>query len=112
MMGYVLFFLLALGLIFFSSIFFLILAFIIYGVVLAITQSNQRALASDLLGKMKGTSMGFFHSVIGIVNIPAGIIAGLLWDVNPTIMFVYITIVAFIAVILLCTLKEGNEYKK
>lgn len=112
MMGYVLFFLLALGLIFFSSIFFLILAFIIYGIVLAITQSNQRALASDLLGKMKGTSMGFFHSVIGIVNIPAGIIAGLLWDVNPTIMFVYITIVAFIAVILLCTLKEGNEYKK
>jgi len=112
MMGYILFFLLALGLIFFSSIFFLILAFIIYGIVLAITQSNQRALASDLLGKMKGTSMGFFHSVIGIVNIPAGIIAGLLWDINPTIMFVYIAIVAFIAVILLCSLREGNQYKR
>jgi len=61
---------------------------------------------------MKGTSMGFFHSVIGIVNIPAGIIAGLLWDVNPTIMFIYLTAVAFISVILLCFLKEGKEYKK
>ncbi len=110
--GYILFFALAFGLVFFSSIFYLILAFIIYGIVLAITQSNQRALASDLLGKMKGTSMGFFHSVIGIVNIPAGIIAGLLWDINPTIMFMYLTVVAFIAVILLCSLKEGNEYKK
>jgi len=112
MMGYVLFFALAFSLIFLSSAICLIGAFVVYGIVLAITQSNQRALASDLLGNMKGTSMGFFHSVTGIVNIPAGIIAGLLWDVNPVIMFVYITVVAFIAVILLCTLKEGNEYKK
>ncbi len=112
MIGYILFFALTLGLIFFSSIFALIAAFIIYGVVLAITQSNQRALASDLLGKMKGTSMGFFHSVIGIVNIPAGIIAGLLWDVSPTVMFGYLTAVAFISVILLCFLREGKEYEK
>lgn len=112
MMGYLLFFALAIGLIFFSSIFFLILSFAVYGIVLAITQSNQRALASDLLGDMKGTSMGFFHSITGIVNIPAGIIAGLLWDVNPTVMFVYITAVAFIAVILLSLLREGNQYKK
>jgi len=110
--GYILFFILSLGLIFFSNIFFLMIAFILYGIVLAITQSNQRAFASDLLGDMKGTSMGFFHSVIGIVNIPAGIIAGLLWDINPTIMFVYITVVAFLSVILLCLLKEGKEYKK
>ncbi len=112
MMGYVLFFALAFSLIFMSSIICLIIAFIVYGLVLAITQSNQRALASDLLGKMKGTSMGFFHSVTGIVNIPAGIIAGLLWDKNPAIMFVYIAVVAFIAVILLCTLREGKQYKR
>jgi MFS family permease len=112
MMGYVLFFIVSLGLIFFSSLTFLIVAFVLYGVVLAITHANQRAFASDLMGKMKGTSMGFYHSVIGVVNIPAGIIAGLLWDISPTIMFIYIAIVAFIAVILLHSLKEGNQYKK
>jgi len=112
MIGYVLFFALALGLIFLSNIFVLMLAFVFYGVVLAITQSNQRAFASDLFGKMKGTSMGFFHSITGIVNIPAGIIAGLLWDISSKVMFIYIAAVAFLAVILLCTVKEGKEYKK
>jgi len=112
MMGYILFFALALGLIFLSNIFFLMLAFVVYGIVLAITQSNQRAFASDLLGKMKGTSMGFFYFVTGIVNILAGIIAGLLWDISPVVMFIYITVIAFIAVILLCSLKEGKQYKR
>jgi MFS family permease len=112
LMGYILFFVLSLGLIFCTTALSLLIAFIFYGVVLAIVHSNQRAFASDLLGRMKGTSMGFFHSIIGVVNIPAGIIAGLLWDVSPTIMFVYIAVVAFIAVILLWSLREGNEYKK
>lgn len=112
MMGYILFFVLSLGLIFLSNIFFLLIAFVLYGVVLAITHSNQRAFASDLMGKMKGTSMGFFHSVIGIVNIPAGIIAGLLWDVSSKAMFIYIAIVAFIAVILLHFFREGKSYKR
>jgi len=112
LLGYVLFLGLAFGIIFFSSIFCLILAFIIYGIVLAITQSNQRAFASDLSGKMKGTSIGFFHFTTGIVNIPAGIIAGILWDVNPVIMFVYLSAIALLAVILLCTLREGEGYKR
>jgi MFS family permease len=112
MMGYILFFVLSLGLIFLSNIFFLLIAFVFYGIVLAITHSNQRAFASDLMGKMKGTSMGFFHSVIGIVNIPAGIIAGLLWDVSSKAMFIYIAIVAFIAVILLHFFREGKSYKR
>jgi len=61
---------------------------------------------------MKGTSMGFFHSVVGIVNIPAGIIAGLLWDVSPKVMFMYITVVALIAVILLWSFREGKSYER
>lgn len=112
MMGYVLFFVLSFGLIFFSSLIFLIIAFVLYGVVLAITHANQRAFASDLMGKMKGTSMGFFHTITGVVNIPAGIIAGLLWDVSPIIMFIYIAVVAFISIVLLYSLREGNQYKK
>jgi MFS family permease len=112
LIGYILFFILSIELIFCESIFSLLVSFLFYGVVLAIIHSNQRAYASDLLGRMKGTSMGFFHSITGVVNIPAGIIAGLLWDISPTVMFIYITVVAFVAVILLWFIREGNGYKK
>ena len=105
-MGYALFLLLAISFIYFSSLFYLVIACIFYGLVFAITLSNQKALASDLSGKMKGTALGFFHSVTGLVNIPAGIIAGLLWDVSYQTMFAYISIIAFISTILLLFVRE------
>lgn len=111
-MGYILFFVLAIGLIFLNSFASMIIFFVIYGLVFAITQSNHRAFASDLSGKLKGTTMGLYHSVIGIVNIPAGIIAGLLWDFNPKTMFIYLSVVSLISIILLFFVKEGNEYKR
>jgi len=106
MIGYVLFFALALGFIFQDGIIYLGFLFLIYGLVYAITQSNQKAYASDLSGKMKGTAMGFYHSVIGVVNIPAGIIAGILWDIGYQTMFIYVSVVAFIAIVLLGFVKE------
>jgi len=111
-LGYVLFFGVALFLLFCNNLLGLIILFAAYGLVYAITNSNQKALASDLSGDMKGTAMGFFHSVIGIVNIPAGIIAGILWDINPRVMFWYISAIALISVIFLLFVKENGEYKK
>ncbi|MEK6844626.1 MAG: MFS transporter [Nanoarchaeota archaeon] len=105
-MGYSLFLLLALSFIFFSSLIYLVIAFIAYGLVYALTMSNQRALASDFSGKMKGTAMGFFHFIIGLVNILAGIIAGLLWDINYQTMFVYLSIAALASIILLMFVRE------
>ena len=105
-MGYALFLFLALSFIFFSSLIYLVIAFVAYGLVYALTMSNQRALASDFSGKMKGTAMGFFHFVIGLVNILAGIIAGLLWDINYQTMFVYLSVIAFISIILLVFVRE------
>lgn len=112
MAGYIFFFLLVLGLIFYNNVVAIIFAFVIYGVVYAITQSNQRAFASDLSGNLKGTAMGFYHSVVGLVNIPAGIIAGLLWDFNIQAMFIYLSIVSLVSVILLFRMKENDGYKK
>ena len=77
--------------------------------VYAFTISNQKALVSDLAGEMKGTSLGFFYFVTGLVNIPAGIIAGTLWDFSPKTMFIYLSCLAFISLILLIFVKEKQE---
>ncbi len=80
--------------------------FAFYGLVYAITLSNQKAFVSDLADEHKGTAIGFYYFVVGIVNIFAGLLAGLLWDISPKIMFMYISIVALIATILLAFVKE------
>lgn len=106
LIGYILFFLISLSFIFINNVFYFAALFVLYGLVYAITQANQRALVSDLSGRMKGTSFGFYGSVIGIVNIFGGLIAGVLWDISYRTMFVYISIIALLSVFLLIFLKR------
>jgi len=106
MLGYVLLAFVGIGFAYFSNFFLIALLFVSYGLVYAITQSNQRAFVADLSGEMKGTAMGFYQAVIGIVNIPAGIVAGFLWNVSYQTMFLYVAGVALVSVILLVFVRE------
>lgn len=106
LLGYILFFFVSIGFIYLVGIQSLIVLFILYGLVYAITKSNQTALVSDLAGKMKGTALGFYQFIIGIVSITGGIIAGLLWDISYQTMFMYISVVALLAAILLMFVRE------
>ncbi len=56
-LGYSLFLVISLGLIFITNIVYLGILFALYGLVYAITYSNQRALVGDLSGRMKGNSI-------------------------------------------------------
>ena len=107
-LGYSLFFLVAFGFIFLKSTVALIVLFALYGLVLAITHPVQRALVSDLSGDMKATAIGYFYTITGIVTIPGGLIAGLLWNINPVIMFSYISITSLLALMLLGLVEEKN----
>jgi len=105
--GYVLFLAVTLSFIFLESLIYLILLFAVYGLVYALTQSNQKALVADLAPEeIEGTSLGFYSFVIGIVNIFGGLIAGLFWDVGYKSMFVYLSAVAFVSLILIMFVKE------
>ncbi len=111
-LGYILFLVAIAGFIAAFNFVYLIIMFVVYGLVYAIVQSNQKAYAADLAGELKGTALGLYSAVVGIVTIPAGLIAGLLWDKNPTTMFYYIFAIGLVSLILLYFVKEGKEYKK
>jgi MFS family permease len=104
--GYFLFFLVAVGFIFLENIVHLFILFVLYGLVYALTNPNQRALVSDLSGDMKGTALGFFYTVTGLIAIPGGLIAGILWNIDSRIMFAYISVIALIAFVLLTFVRE------
>jgi MFS family permease len=56
--------------------------FAFYGLRMAVIDTVPRALASDLCEKGgRGTGIGAFHFMIGIVALPSSYIAGRLWDV-------------------------------
>jgi MFS family permease len=76
--------------------------FALYGVFTAFIDAAQRAFISDLSPiEIRGTALGTFETVIGLAAIPAGLIAGLLWNMNHGYPFVYGAILSTIAAIFL-----------
>ncbi len=88
--GYLIFSLVCLGFLFFSSLPILILMFILYGLSNAMVVSNQRAFVSDQSSEeLRATAIGAFQTAIGVSAILAGIIGGLLFNINPDYTFIY-----------------------
>lgn len=89
--GYLMFAITSIGLIFISNSYSLLLFFLIYGIFYAMIDGSQRAFVVDLAPKhLKATALGTFHTSIGLVALPGGMIAGLLWDtIGPEATFVY-----------------------
>ncbi|MFH0808783.1 MAG: MFS transporter [archaeon] len=108
MSGFILFLSISVAFIFNShSIISIAILFSLYGIVNALTLSNQKAIVSDFAGNAKGTAMGLYYFATGLVSIASGLIAGILWDISPEMMFTYIAIVATISIILLSFIKEN-----
>jgi len=113
-MSYTLFGFISFGLIFVSSIKSLMLFFILYGVFYAMIDGAQRAFVADLAPKhLKATALGTFYTLIGIVALPGGFIAGFLWDkINPTATFIYAITLTLISLFLLSFIVKDGFSKK
>ncbi len=100
--GYLLFSLTSFGFAFFNSLTAFIILFALYGMVYAIIDGNQRAFVSDLSsGELRATALGVFHTVIGLVALPASLIAGFLWqNISSGATFIYGSITGIISVVL------------
>ncbi|MBU4185523.1 MAG: MFS transporter [Proteobacteria bacterium] len=105
--GYVLFGITSLGLLVASSLQGILLFFIIYGISYSMIDGTQRAFVVDLAPQhLRGTALGLFHTAIGLVALPGGYIAGLLWDkISPEATFGYGLILAIISAVLLIFIK-------
>lgn len=105
--GYLLFSLTSLGFAFFNSLISFIVLFALYGIVYAIIDGNQRAYVSDLSSEeLRATALGTFHTTIGLITLPASLIAGFLWQINPNITFIYGTVVSIVSVVLFITFRK------
>lgn len=111
--GYMIFGITAVGMGIVKSYWPLWLLFATYGIYMAIVESVQRAYIADMAQPdMRGTALGLYQGAIGIAALPAGIIAGLLWDVTIVGMratFAFSGIISAIAVVLFVATSSESD---
>lgn len=101
MIGYSVFILLSILLLLFSNLVILIICFALYGLVYAILQAQQKAYVADISpSNLDATAIGAWNTVTGLVALPGGLIAGLLWDLNHEYTFAFGAIVCLIGLVI------------
>ena len=106
--GYILFAALSIGLLFVSQLNTLVIIFVIYGVFYAMIDGVERAFVVDLAPtNLKGTALGAFHTVTGLIALPGGLLLGLLWDTfSPNTTFLFALILTVCSLPLLVVIKQ------
>ncbi len=77
--------------------------FAFYGVYYATTEGVAKALVADLVGReYRGRAYGIYNASLGVMALPASLIAGRLWDrVSPAAPFFFGSVMTGLAAILL-----------
>ncbi len=83
--------------------------FAVYGFYIAMTEGVGKAFTVDLVpNELRGTALGSYHAVVGIMSLPASLLAGLLWTyVSPEATFALGGVTAILAAVML-TLVHRN----
>jgi len=94
-----------------SDLWLLALGFALFGVYKGSSEGVFKAFVSDVSPKeLRGTALGTFHTFVGLVMLPGGVIAGLLWDdVGHWATFAYGAALAIAAVFMLVLLGSRKE---
>jgi len=59
----------------------LITGFMLYGVYKGMSEGAFKAFVVDMVPQdLRGTALGVYHTAVGLVMLPGGLVAGLLWD--------------------------------
>jgi Major Facilitator Superfamily. len=79
------------------------LIYIFYGLYYATTEGIAKSLVANIVPDNKrGTAYGLFNASLGVMTLPANIIAGYLWDkVSPSATFYFGAACAFTAFLII-----------
>ncbi|MDE2402623.1 MAG: MFS transporter [Burkholderiales bacterium] len=99
MLGYGVYGLLNLWLIWASGRAEIIAVFALYGVFYAIEESQSKAFIADIEPQRRATAMGVYNSVTGALYLPASLVAGALWAHTPSLAFALSALLSVVALV-------------
>lgn len=100
LLGYGLYGAINLGLVWASQGWQVIALFALYGVFYAIEDSQSKAFIADLEPERRATAVGAYNFVTGVLYLPASLVAGALWTVDPRWAFGLATLLTLAAMAL------------
>lgn len=106
---YVIYLLMSLGFVFISSKSGIILLFVVFGIFYAIDEGQSKAYISDLEKEKRATAIGSYNFITGLVYLPASVIAGFLWKINPNYAFIFASAISIIALVFFLFMKSKNK---
>ena len=89
--------------------------FAAYGIYYGIVEGVARAFVADLVpAERRGTAYGYYQGVVGLMLLPASVLAGWLWEkVSPATPFYLGAGLAFLAMVgMLALVKEKEAGRK
>jgi len=87
-LSYLIYLVMSLGFAFATMKWQIVLLFIIYGVFYSIDEAQSKAFIADVEPEQRGTAIGAYNFVTGVIYLPASLIAGALWAVHPSFVFI------------------------
>lgn len=94
-----------------DGVILLVAGFALFGLYKGTSEGVLKAYVVDVIPRdLRGTALGAFHTSVGLVMLPGGLIAGLLWDsVGPWATFAYGGIMATAAAIMLAAFGRSGR---
>jgi len=92
------------------NVYTLIIAFVLYGLYIAIEDTVPRAYMADLAKEHeKGTIIGAYHTVFGIFVFPASVMAGYLWSAySLEYSFLFAAFMNLLALVLMILIRDHS----
>ena len=98
-LSYLTYLALSLGFAYVTTQWQIIALFAVYGVFYAIDEAQNKAFIADLELERRASAIGMYNFITGILYLPASLIAGGLWLVNPSVPFFVAASFALLAII-------------
>lgn len=108
-LGYLIYIIMSFGFVFAKTKWEVIILFLLFGIFYSIDEAQSKAFITDIEKDRRATAIGMYNFVTGLVYLPASVIAGTLWIMNPIYAFIFAAIVAFIAMVVFIFLKPWNS---
>jgi MFS family permease len=105
---YVLYLLMCAGFILASAKWQVVVLFLVFGVFYAIDESQSKAYITDMEKTKRGTAIGAYSFFTGLVYLPASVIAGALWKINPSYAFGFAGITSAAAFVFFVSRRAEN----
>jgi len=96
---YIIYFIMCLGFIFAMTKTQVVSLFVLFGIFYSIDESQSKAYIVDLEKTRRATAIGIYNFLTGLVYLPASVIAGYLWKINPNYAFIFAGAVSIVALI-------------